>query len=144
MPRPILICIHIPCAFLPAIQFLYIREKLLKQILSHLRILICWPNYRISKPTYMRMVWALQLANKKVGLMCNILVGMCKNVKEMLINVYFISLWRETERKRNLHRTRIYVPILTILKITYIKIEWAVQLANTKVGLLCACMCRIH
>ena len=90
MPRPILICIHIPCAFLPAIQFLYIREKLLKKMLS-----------RISKPTYIRMVWALQLANKKVGLMCNISGGMRKNVKETLINVYFISLLRETERERD-------------------------------------------
>ena len=115
-------------------------------MLSHLRILIFWPNYRISKPTYIRMVWALQLANKKVGLMCNISGGMRKNVKETLINVYFISLWRETERERetNLHRTLIYVPILTILKLTYIRIEWAVQLANTKVGLLCACTCGMH
>ena len=67
----------------------------------------------------------------KVGLMSNILGGMHKNVKETLINVYFISLWRETERERNLHRTLIYVPILTISKLTYIRIEWAVQLANT-------------
>ena len=71
------------------------------------------------------MVWALQLANKKVGLMCNISGGMRKNVKETLINVYFISLWRETERERNLHRTLIYVPILTISKLTYIRIECA-------------------
>ena len=70
-------------------------------MLSHLRILIFWPNYRISKPTYIRMVWALQLANKKVGLMCNISGGMRKNVKETLINVYFISLLRETERERD-------------------------------------------
>ena len=46
------------------------------------------------------MVWALQLANKKVGLMCNISAGTRKNVKETLINVYFISLWRESERER--------------------------------------------
>ena len=85
------------------------------------------------------MVWALQLANKKVELMCNILGGINRNVMKTLINVYFISLWRETERERNLHRTLIYVPILTIKKLTYIIIEWAVQLANTKVGLLCAC-----
>ena len=145
MPRPILICIRIPCAFVQkvvlAVQFLYFREKLFKQMLSHLRILIFWPNYRISKPTYIRMVWALQLANTKVGLMCNISGGMRKNVKETLINVYFLSLWRETERERetNLHRTLIYVSILTISKLTYIRIEWAVQLANTKVGLLFAC-----
>ena len=114
-------------------------------MLSHLRILIFWPNYRISKPiTYIRMVWALQLANKKVWLMCNISGGMRKNVKETLINVYFISLWRETERERNLHRTLIYVPILTISKLTYIRIEWSVQLANTKVGLLCACTWRMR
>ena len=135
MPRPILICIRIPSALLqkvvPAVQFLNFREKLSKQMLSHLRILIFWPNYRISKPTNIRMVRALQLANTKVGLMCNILVGMRKNVKETLINVYFISLWRETERETNLHRTLIYVPILTISKLTYIRIEWAVQLANT-------------
>ena len=76
---------------------------------------------------------------------------MRKNVKETLINVYFISLWRETEREKNLHITLIYVPILTISNFTYIRIEWAIskltyiiiewaaQLANTKVGLLFAC-----
>ena len=70
------------------------------------------------------MVWALQLANKKVGLMCNISGGMRKNVKETLINVYFISLWRETEREKSTQNTYLCTDFNN-LNLTYSIIEWA-------------------
>ena len=116
MPRLILICIS--CAFVqkscPAKKLyrpssFYTLGRNYSNRCSHILEFLFLAQLQNFKAYIYQNGMGSPTGQYKVGLMCNISGGMRKNVKETLINIHFISLWRETEREREIYTEHLFM-----------------------------------